>query len=119
MDVKCSIMVAVGAFAGNVIYVGYHFATIGYTSEEMPDVEIRVMCVLLTGVFMTLVCMAVEKVNREKLKQIAAQTDAARIMTEEVLETAGDMISGIGETAEKLGRLGESVNHISGFHGEH
>ncbi len=114
MDVKFSIMFAVGAFAGNVIYVGYHFATIGYTSEEMPDVEIRVMCVLLTGVFMTLVCMAVEKVNREKLKQIAAQTDAARIMTEEVLETAGDMISGIGETAEKLGRLGESVNHISG-----
>lgn len=112
MDVRCSIIVAVGAFVGNVVYVARHFVTIGYTSEEMPDVEIRVMCVLLTGVFMTLVCMAVEKVNREKLKQIEAQTDAARIMTDRVLEAAGDMISGIGETAGKLGRLGESVNHI-------
>ncbi len=112
MDVRASAMVAAAAFLGNLIYTAHHFVTAGYTSEEMPDVEIRVLGVLLTGIFMILVCMAVKKVNQEKLKQIEAQTSAAEVMTENILGASGKMISGIGETAEKLSRLGESVAHI-------
>ena len=112
MDVRISVMVAAAAWIGNVIYVARYFITVGYTSEEMPDVEIRVICLLLTGVYMALVCKAVKKVNEEKLKQIEVHTDAAKAMADNVLETSGSMISGIGETAEKLGKLEDSVNYI-------
>ena len=112
MDVRSSVLIGTLAFLGNLIYVGWHFVTAGYSSEEMPDVEIRVMCMLLTGVFMVLVCMAVTKVNREKLRQIEAQTNAAKGMADSILGASGAMISGIGETGEKLGKLGESVEYI-------
>ncbi len=112
MDVRYSAVIASGVFLANVIFVAYHYVTVGYASEELPDVEIQVASVALTGIFMVLVCKAVKKVNSEKLKQIEAQTESARAMTEHILSTSGRMISGIGDTAEKLVRLGESVTHI-------
>jgi len=112
MDVRNAVIVAGAAFLGNVVYVAYHFATVGYASEQLPDVEIRIMCMVLTGIYMVLVCMAVKKVNGEKLKQIEEHTNAAKAMTENILDASDKMIAGIGETAEKLGRLGESVTQI-------
>lgn len=114
MDVKSSVVIAAGAFIGNVVYVAYHFVTVGYTSKELPDVEIRVMCVLLTGIYMVRVCMAVKKVNGEKLKQIQKHTDAAKATAESILGTSGELIAGIGETEEKLDKLGDSVEQIRG-----
>jgi len=112
MDVKCSALIAVAAFLGNVIFVTYEFFTVGYTSEELPDLEIRVICMALTGLYMVLVCMAVRKVNMEKLKQIQEHTDAAKAMTENILRTSDSMIAGISEATDKVEKLGESVVQI-------
>ena len=111
-DVRSCLLVGAGAFIGNIVYVIYYARTVGYLSEEIPDVEIRVMCVLLTVIFMCMVTKAVQKVNEEKLKLIQAQTDSAEKKAENILRTSNSMIAGIGDAAGKVGMLGDSMTQI-------
>lgn len=111
-DLRACIIAGMGAFAANVGYVIYHALTAGYAQEEIPDVEIKVMSVLLTVIFMCMVTKAVKKVNQEKMKLIRSQADAAQEMTEHILHTSDSMIDGIGDAAGKVGLLGESMTKI-------
>lgn len=112
MDVRSCLLVGVGASLGNIIYVVYHAVTVGYASDEIPDVEIRVLCTLLTVCYMCMVTKAVQKVNVEKLKLIQTQTEAAKKKTENILHTSNSMIAGIGDASEKVSQLGESMTQI-------
>lgn len=111
-DVLYCIAISAGGFLGNLVFVIYHAKTVGYTAEELPDVEIRLACMLLTGIFMVVTCMATKKVNNSKLSTINAQKDKTAEILQEVLTTAETMVQGIGEASEKMAALGESVSHI-------
>lgn len=111
-DVRSCVLVGAGAFLGNVAYVIYHASTVGFAPEEIPDVEIRVLCMLLTVAYMCMVTKAVQKVNEEKLKLIRAQTDAANEKAETIMHTSNNMIAGISDAAGKVGLLGESMTQI-------
>ena len=111
-DIIPCFLVGIGAFLGNTAYVIYHAYTVGYAAEEIPDVEIRLICTLLTAVYMCMVTKAVQRVNAEKLKLIQAQTDAAQKKTENILHTSDSMISGISNASEKVSLLGESMTQI-------
>lgn len=112
MDVRCCALIFAGAFGGNVVYVIYHFLTVGYSSTEIPDVEIRVACMLLTGIFMIMTSKAVKKVNEEKLKQIQEQTSAAEALTENILKTSEGMIAEIAEVSDKVTAMGNSMGRM-------
>ena len=112
MDVKISILVAVGGFLGNAVYIGYHALTVGYTVAQLPDLEIRIAAMLMTGVFMVISCRAVSKVNAAKLQQIQEKNEAASALADSVLGASENMVADIQATAEKVERLGESVAHI-------
>lgn len=112
MDIRCCALVATGGLVANVIYVVRHALDTGYTAAELPDVEIRIAAMVLTGVFMILTCAAVRKVNKYKLEQIQEQSDETSEMSVKVLAATDKMTEYIQETAEKIEKLGESVEHI-------
>lgn len=112
MDVRTCVIIGCSAFLGNIGYVIYYAYTVGFTAKEIADVEIRIACILLTSCFMCLVAMAVKKVNGEKLKLIQSQTDSAKELTENILNTSNSMIAGIGDAAGKVSMLGESMTQI-------
>lgn len=112
MDIRCCALVATGGLVANVIYVVRHALDTGYTAAELPDVEIRIAAMVLTGVFMILTCAAVRKVNKYKLEQIQEQSDETSEMSVKVLAATDKMAEYIQETAEKIEKLGESVEHI-------
>lgn len=112
MDIRCCALVATGGLVANVIYVVRHALDTGYTAAELPDVEIRIAAMVLTGVFMVLTCAAVRKVNKYKLEQIQEQSDETSEMSVKVLAATDKMAEYIQETAEKIEKLGESVEHI-------
>lgn len=112
MDVRFCILICVGAILGNVAYIAYYAVSIGYHAEEIPDLEIRVAALLLTGIFMVMSTVAVKKVNGEKLKIMEQQAQENATLLENVLGTSNSMVSGIGEVVEKMKHMGESVTHI-------
>lgn len=112
MDIRICSLIAAGGFLGNAAYIAYHAATVGYSAAELPDLEIRIAAMLLTGIFMVITCRAVSKVNAVKLQQIQEQTDAANVLADSVLNASDKMITNIHGASEKVVRLGESVAHI-------
>ena len=118
MDVRLCIVVGAVVFLQNVVYIAYYMVSVGYTSAEIPDVEIRVACVLLTGINMYICTRAVKKVNYAKIQQIQEQTESANALTDNVLETSGRMITGIEDVAQMTVRLGESMEKIHSYMGE-
>lgn len=118
MDVRFCIMESIGACIGNAIYVIYYMMTVGYSAEEIPDVEIRIAAIVLTSFFMIMTTRAVKRVNAEKMKVIQEQTEEAGRQAENVLSASGKMISGIEEVSGKVLRLGESMEQIHNSMGE-
>ncbi len=112
MDVRFGALICTGVVLGNLVYIAYHAVSIGYSAEEVPDLEIRVAATLLTGIFMVMATVAVKKVNGEKLKIMEQQTQENTKLLNNVLDTSDSMISGIGEAVDKMGHVGESVDHI-------
>lgn len=112
MDVRCCALIFAGAFFGNVFYMARHALTVGYTRAELPDVEIRIAAVMLTGTFMVMTAKAVKKVNEEKLKRIREQTDATETLMKSVLETSDSMTVEIEEVSDKVSSMGESMDRM-------
>lgn len=111
-DVRCCSIVGAGAVAGNIVYVAYYAFTIGYTKADLTDVEIRIACIILTAVYMVMTSMAVRKVNEDQVQKIREKSEATEALTEDILKTSNSMTAGIGNAAEKVTQLGESVEQI-------
>ena len=61
---------------------------------------------------MVVTTVAVKKVNGAKIEQIEKQKEAAHALTDDVLQTSGDMITGIRQVSEKMEQLGISMEQI-------
>lgn len=112
MDVKFCALVGVFCCLGNVVSVAVTAISKGYAPEQIPDVEIRILCTLLTAAYMVVTTVAVKKVNGAKIEQIEKQKEVAHALTDNVLQTSGDMITGIRQVSEKMEQLGISMEQI-------
>lgn len=112
MDVIFGALIGAAVLVGNIVYIAYYAFTVGYGASEVPDLEIRIASVLLTGGFMVISTSAVKRVNAEKLKIMERQTQENNAMLNRILEVSGSMISGIADAADKMEKVGESVSHM-------
>ena len=86
--------------------------SVGYTKEQIPDVEIRLAVMLLVGIFVVIVTEAVQKVNQAKLDEIHEEKDKTALLLEKIMSTSGSMVTEIEQAAEKMGHLEKSVNSM-------
>jgi len=111
-DIKYCIAIAVGGFIANIVSVAYTATAVGYTKEQIPDVEIRFALMLLVGVFVVIVTEAVQKVNQIKLEEINGEKDKTARLLEKIVSTSGSMVTDIEQAADKMERLEKSVNSM-------
>lgn len=114
MDVRFCTMVGLFAFIGNLVYILIQAFSVGFTQSQIADVKIQIASLLLTAVYMGIATTAVKKVNGAKLDEIQQQKNAAHTLTENILNTSGEMITDIRQISEKMVQLGESMEHIHG-----
>lgn len=118
MDVRHCVLIGAGAVLANVGCVIRDVVTVGYTADEIPDVEIRVLAMLMTAIYMAFTTAAVKKVNGVKMEAIRKQTESANALADSVLSASGHMMSNIQGVSEKVGLLGESMERIHTYMGE-
>ena len=118
MDARFNIMVGIAAILGNAGYIIYYAQAVGFASEEVPDVEIRMAATILTVLFMVFITVAVTRVNNHKLKQIQDKTEEARRLMENVLASSQEMITDIAEITRQMSELDVSVSKVHGAVGE-
>ncbi len=106
------------AFLANVVYVIYHQATVGYQASEIPDLEIRLISLLITGIFVVRVTMANRKNNTEKIREINEKHEAAGAMMGKVLEASDSLIGNVGQVNSRMESLSAAMGKINVAMGE-
>ncbi len=117
-DVIYCLIICIGAFLSNLVCIIYVAATVGYSHEEIPDVEIRIACMALVGAFMIITTVANKRIGRERFKNIEEHQNKVQSLLDNTLATSGSMSRGIATVTEKIGSLGDSVSQIHEAMGE-
>lgn len=102
----------------NIASVAYHFVAVGYTNEEIPDVEIRILCTLITAVYVVITTMTIRKMDNRKVEQIDEQNKKTEEYIKILRGISDNMISEINNAQGKVSALGESVKEIATAMGE-
>lgn len=111
-EIKYCIFIVTGGFIANIVSVIYTAMAVGYTKEQIPDVEIRLAVMLIVGLFVVIVTEAVEKVNQFKLSEIHEEKDKTAHLLEKIMRTSGSMVTDIEQVSDKMNRLEKSVNSM-------
>lgn len=111
-DLKYCIAIVSGGFIANIVSVVYTAMAVGYTKEQIPDVEIRFAVMLIVGVFVVIVTEAIQKVNQVKLDEIHEEKDKTALLLQKIMSTSGSMVTEIEQVAEKMEHLEKSVNSM-------
>ena len=111
-DIKYCIAIVVGGFIANIVSVVYTAMAVGYTKEQIPDVEIRLAVMLVIGLFVVIVAEAIQKVNQVKLGEINEEKDKTALLLQKIMNTSGSMVTDIEQAADKMSRLEKSVNNM-------
>lgn len=111
-DIPYCTVICVGGFLSNVAYVVYYALTVGYTSAETADVEIRLACMALVGIYMIRTAVANKKISESNMERIGEQQNKVQSVLNDILAASDSMTEGISTVMEKMEILGESVTQI-------
>lgn len=96
----------------NAVDITNKAISVGYSSDQITDVEIRVACLLLMAVYSAISTGCLNKLNRHKLANLNAEKEKSTQMLNNTLELAEHISQGIGQVTDKMERLGQSVMRI-------
>ena len=111
-NMRYCILIVSGGFIANVISVVYTAMTVGYTKEQIPDVEIRLAVMLIIGIFVVIVTEAIQKVNQVKMDEINEEKEKTALLLQKIMNTSGSMVTDIEQAANKMERLEKSVSDM-------
>lgn len=117
-DLRFCLIVGIMANVINAAGVVYTAVSRGYSKEEIPDVEIRILLFVMIAVYLAITTLANRKVNDAKLARINEQKKSTDHLLDEIMETANLMIGNVEAVTGKMELLGESVNRIHDSMGE-
>jgi methyl-accepting chemotaxis protein len=80
------------------------------TSDDMPDIEIRIGFCVLYMIFMIFVTQVLVHINNFKMKHIEQEKANISAMLAQIMEISENMTSNISVVSDKMGELEESVN---------
>ncbi|MGN1146846.1 MAG: methyl-accepting chemotaxis protein [Lachnospiraceae bacterium] len=100
------------AFLVNVADVVYKAITVGFASEELPDVEIRLLLTLLVSIFVVLSTRVLKQINENKRQQLEAEKEKIERLLQEVMRLSGELSEGIEQVDEHMSVLDTSTEKM-------
>ncbi|MGN0432482.1 MAG: methyl-accepting chemotaxis protein [Lachnospiraceae bacterium] len=107
----CSI-IGVVTMLVNIVDVVYRAITIGYSSQEVPDLEIRLLALLLISFYMAVTTKVSKNINDNKQKEIEAEKEKAEKLLQEIMRLSGELTEGIAKVDSHMNILGSSAEKI-------
>lgn len=111
-DLRYCINVCICGIGANIVDVAYKAITVGYTKEQIADVEIRIALMLLVSIFLVISTSIMKKVNEAKVVQINGEKERTTALLESVMDISGQMIGNVEMASGKMEMLGNSVEEI-------
>lgn len=111
-DIKYSVLVSVASCVINIVDIAYRALTVGYAAEEVPDLEIRIIVVLLIGVYVAITTNVNKQINVGKQKEIESEKVKVEKLLQEVIRLSGEMSVGIAQVDEQMNILGTATEKM-------
>lgn len=112
-DVAFCVKVGIGGVVLNAANVIYKAVTVGYTKEEIPDLEIRLLVILLIAIYVVLATRVSKQINMDKRQELQEEKDKAESLLEKVMRLSGELSGGVEKVDGHMANLDKSVEEMS------
>ena len=111
-DIRYVSTIAFCGITSNIAWVIWRAVTTGIPSNEMPDVEIRLACMIICSIFLQISTKVVKKINDNKLHLVGAQQEKNQILVDHIVKTSESMVDEIHKASNKMETLSDSMMKI-------
>lgn len=111
-DIRYVSTIAFCGITSNIAWVIWKALTTGIPSEQLPDVEIRLACMIICSIFLQISTKVVKKINDNKLHLVEAQQEKNQLLTDHIVKTSESMVDEIHEASDKMVTLSDSMTKI-------
>lgn len=111
-NVRFGIVLSGGSILINIIDIAHKAMTVGYSSDQIADIEIRMACLLLMAVYSAISSGCLNKLNRHKLANLNTEKEKSNQMLSDTLQLAEHISQGIEKVTDKMEHLDQSVLQI-------
>ena len=100
-------------FLANIVQIVYGFFTNHYTSNDLPNIEIRVASYLLFSLYLIMSANNINTSNDKKLKTMEQDKEQISNMMNQLMAASKQLATSIGIVSEKMNILEASTNHTT------
>ena len=111
-DIRYVSTIAFCGITANIAWVIWKALTTGIPSEQMPDVEIRLACMIISSIFLQISTRVVKKINDNKLHLVEGQQEKNKTLMDHIIATSEGMVDQIEEASGKMVTLSDSMTKI-------
>lgn len=98
-------------FLANIVQIVYGFFTNHYTSNDLPNIEIRIASYLLFSLYLIVSANNINTSNDKKLKTMEQDKEQISNMMNQLMAASKQLTTSIGIVSEKMNILEASTNH--------
>lgn len=117
-DIKYVTVIGLAGIIANLAWVVMTAVTTGIPSDQMADIEIRVACMVISGIFLWMSTKAVKQINESKLRIMEAQQEKNNELVDRIVETSDGMSAQITNASGQMELLADSMTKIHDSMGE-
>ena len=111
-DIRYVSTIAFCGITSNIAWVIWKALTTGIPSDQMPDVEIRLACMIICSIFLQISTRVVKKINDNKLHLVEVQQEKNQTLMDHIVATSEGMVDQIEEASGKMEALSDSMTKI-------
>lgn len=111
-NIKYILIVSGAACVVNIADIVYRAISVGYTAEEIPDLEIRIIVVILIGVYVAVTTNISKQISDGKQQAVESEKEKVEKLLQEVIRLSGELSVGIAQVDEHMNILGTATEKM-------
>ena len=112
-DTSYCLRIGVGGLIINIIDVVYRGVTVGFAQEDIPDLEIRLIVMMVLVIYLYFTTRVSKEINQDKQNDLAAEKEKAERLLNQVMRLSGELSDGVEQVDQHMNRLDRSVEEMS------
>lgn len=112
-DISYCLRVGVGGVIVNVADVIYKVFVTEIAHEDIPDIEIRVIVMIIIVVYLCLTAKVLKQINEDKQQVLETEKEKVERLLNQVMRLSGELSGGVEQVDVHMNRLDKSVEEMS------
>lgn len=111
-DISYCTKIGVGGVLINVADVVYRFFNGIYTQEDLPDVEIRLIVMVIIVIYLVMTTRVTQQINHAKQQELETEKEKIERLLNQVMRLSGELSGGVEQVDSHMSRLDKSVEEM-------